>query len=148
MRKNFFNILIIPLLVGCKSTEVVHNTIEENTPIIEIDHEYNEVDYMHIEWEEIFNGGSDPYYVYFYSITCSHCENLKNEIIEIALNRNDIFFVKASNKIVLKNDVIYTIGAGNIRDFAILGYPSLIKIENNICVKNVAGRTQILNALK
>lgn len=146
--KTKFLIFILPIAcAGCSFNEKDEKTETQliETPVI--NHEYSELDDRHILWDEIFDQQLNEYFVYFYSLTCNHCELLKNEIIEIGLNRDDVFFVKGNSQVVLKNDVYYTIGAGNVGDFAILGYPSLVKIMNGICIKNVAGKTQILNLL-
>lgn len=135
-------------LTGCSingSPSIFQKPPKLEDPIIE--HSYNEVEDKHILWSEIFEQEPEIYFVYFYSLNCDHCENMKNEIIDLCLKRDDVFFVKSSNQVVLKNDVFYTIGAGNVGDFAILGYPSLAKIENKIVTKNVSGKSHVLDLL-
>lgn len=148
MRTKFYLTITAILLTGCsinESTNVKSMLPKIDNPIIE--HSYDELEEKHILWSEIFEQALDSYFVYFYSLNCDHCENMKNEVIEICLKRDDVFLVKSSNQVVLKNDVFYTIGVGNVGDFAILGYPSLVKIENKIVTKNVAGKSHILELL-
>ena len=113
------------------------------------EHSYDEVKDKHIFYSDIFSIESDIYYVYFYSTTCSHCNNLKEFIIPLALQRGDIYFVEASQEIVFLKSVEETIGLTSIEGFGILGYPSLIKIEEHIVKKNLAGilpiRSELLN---
>ena len=116
--------------------------------IPEADHEYFEIEYITINWSDILIQNKDTYYVYIYSLTCTHCQELKNSIIEEALSRNDIYFVKGSNKDVVKNDVSYTIGATDVENIAILGYPTLLKISNKTLVQNIAGNSKIIDTLK
>ena len=113
------------------------------------EHSYDEVKDKHVFYSDIFSIESDIYYVYFYSTTCPHCNNLKEFIIPLALQRGDIYFVEASQEIVFLKSVEETIGLTSIEGFGILGYPSLIKIEEHIVKKNLAGilpiRSELLN---
>lgn len=144
MRKNIFCLILISFITGCSFLKQEEKIVINDEIIPEVDHDYDEVKEYQLSWDSIFDVELDTYYVYFYSLTCSHCSMLKNEIIEEALERKDIYFVKGSNKDVLRTDINYTIGAEIVGDFAIVGYPSLVKIEHGKVVKNVAGNSQIL----
>ena len=125
---------------------------EQEQQIIEgdvpTDHDYQEVSDYELTWESIFDVEDTSYYVYFYSLTCSHCLELKNYMIEKAINRGDIYFVKASSKDQITNDSKKLIGAEIPGDFYILGYPTLTLISNKKCTKNMAGVSQIKAELK
>lgn len=110
----------------------------------EIEHSYTEVLDKKIEWNSIFSIAKPTYFVYFYSKTCSHCEQLKNRIIEYSFSHENIYFVEDGKDTVLLNDVNFTLGIDSIDKFGILGFPSLIKVENQKCVLNVAGIGDIL----
>ena len=114
-----------------------------------VSHSYDEVKDKELLYSNIFAVESNSYYVYFYSSTCSHCADLKEFIISTALDRGDIYFVKASEEIVFLKSIDETIGLSSIEGFGILGYPSLIKIEDHIVTKNLAGvlpiRSELLN---
>lgn len=69
-------------------------------------------------------------------------------MVDLALKRGDIFFVKGTNKDTITSDVKSTIGVSFAGDFSILGYPSLAKIVDGKVEKNVAGKSQILALLK
>jgi len=139
-------LLIVAFLMSCNATPVSIN--DTNDVIISVDHSYSEIAKYEITWNQIFEIEKQDYCVYFYSLSCSHCEELKNFIIESAQKREDIFFVKSSSKDQITNDQKLSINAGNPGEIWILGYPSLIKISNKKCTKNLAGTTQILNELK
>lgn len=142
-------IFLIPLLImtGCNyKNNVIDKT--EDTVFVPTSHEYGEVSDYELTWDSIFDPSDESYYVYIYSTTCTHCEELKNYIIEKALNRGDIYFVKGSNKDQLTNDSKKLIGAENPGDIYILGYPSLLLISNHKCTKNLAGSNQIKSELK
>ena len=114
-----------------------------------VSHSYDEIKDKEILYSNIFGVDSNSYYVYFYSSTCSHCANLKEFIISTALDRGDVYFVKASEEIVFLKSVEETIGLTSIEEFGILGYPSLVKIEDHIITKNIAGvlpiRSEFIN---
>ena len=142
-------ILILSILVlsSCSSQKPATSDNDGNY-IIPINHEYSEVSDYYLTWDSIFDVANDRYYVYIYSLTCTHCEELKNYIVEKAFDRDDIYFVKGSNKDQLTNDSKKLIGAENPRDIYILGYPSLLLISNHKCTKNLAGISQIKEELK
>ena len=134
------------LLFGCSQTSSITYDYEES--VIEMDRSYEEIKEYELTWETMFDVNSDSYYVYFYSVTCNHCAQLKNYIIEKALERKDIYFVKGSNKDQISSEPQNTKYAENPGDIWILGYPSLIKIADKKCVKNLAGINQIKGELK
>ena len=147
--RNIYFLLTVPLLLGgCSFTKKEEKINVQNVVIPDVDHEYFEVENIFINWESILEQNMNTYYVYVYSTTCVHCQEMKNWIIETTLNRDDIFFVKGSNKITIKTDVSSTIGATRVEEVAILGYPTLLKIENKTLVKNVAGNSKIMDLLK
>ena len=148
MKLKLLHLLLINLtLYGCKNNQII---VSSNSAQTDIPREYNykEVSDYELVWDSIFDVESTNYYVYFYSTTCSHCEELKNFIVETALNRGDIYFVKATSKDQLTNDTKKLIGAGIPEDIWILGYPSLLKISNKKVTKNLAGTNQIKAELK
>ena len=115
---------------------------------VEVERSYSEVKNYELLWDSMFDVESNNYYVYIYSITCSHCAEIKNYMIETAIERGDIYFLKATSKDQLTNDPKKAINAENPGDIWILGYPSLLLISNKKCVKNLAGNTQIKTELK
>ncbi len=148
MNKNIY--LIFPALfaiVGCDNSPIISDSNSTNPPTEIVEHDYREIASKKIGWDDMFNQGQNEYYIYFYSLTCAHCKNLKNLVIEYALKNDDLFFIEASEKIVIKNDVSDTIGATSVSEMGILGYPSLIKIDQKVCVFNVAGESEIISKL-
>lgn len=133
-------------LIGCQNNNKKEVEIEEQDPVVE--HSYKEVSEYKITWEEIFEVQKKNYYVYFYSDTCSHCIELKNYIIEKALQIKKIYFIAESNQNQLSNSIQESINAEKPENIWILGYPTLLKIENKKCSQNIAGNKQIQNELK
>ena len=135
--KLHYLILITFTLFGCQSEEK-DDTVISNESEVQIEHNY----------EEVSDYGETNYYVYFYSLTCTHCEELKNYIVEKGLERGDIYFVKGTSKDQITNDPKKAIGAEIPGDIWILGYPSMLKISNQKCTKNLAGINQIKAEIK
>ena len=121
--------------------------IEEDVQV-ETQREYEEVLDYQLLLETTFDVKSENYYVYFYSLSCTHCNEIKNYIIEKALERKDIYFIKGTSKDKITTDTKKLIGAENPEDIWLLGYPSLLLISNKKCTKNLAGEQQIKNELK
>ena len=142
-------LILIPLLIliGCAGQINENEQTNVLIPIIPIDHDYSEVKEFSLSWSEIFNPKEEKYFVYFYSTTCSHCQDLKNTIIEKALQEKNIYFVQNSRDVVLSENTFSTLGLSSIENLSILGYPSCLKIENHVISKNVAGKTQIIDLL-
>ena len=148
--KNFLKsttLLLMFVCTGCFSKEQQNEKRIDDT-VIPVEHEYEEISEFELTWETMFDVDENNYYVYFYSMTCNHCQELKNYIIEKAQERGNIYFVKGSSKNQLTNDSNKLIGAENPGDFYILGYPTLALISNKKCTKNLAGITQIKTELK
>jgi len=141
----------IPILFLLCSCGQLKETAEEDIYKkieIPIQHEYSEISDYSISRDMMFDIDHEQYYVYFYSLTCTHCNNIKDFMIERAIDRKDIFFVKSSSGDKLTNDEKLLIGAEIPEDFYILGYPSLVLIKNKKCIKNIAGISTIKDELK
>ena len=143
--------ILCSTIILCSGCSLTPNQKQEQQVIeveVPTEHDYSEVSDYELTRESMFDVNENSYYVYFYSSTCSHCRELKNYIIEKALNRGDIYFVKGTSKDQLTNDSKKLIGAEIPGDFYILGYPTLAKIMNKKCTKNLAGVSQIKAELK
>ena len=135
-------------LTGCtEENEQVSFRNTYSSVQVEVERDYSEITDKKIHFADVFSIDKDSYYVYFYSRTCSHCQNLKNFIIEKGAERNDLYFVESSNEVTFVKDTQLTIGLDNIEGFGILGYPSLVKIEDKTITKNLAGNSYIKNEL-
>ena len=142
--KHFYKLpfCVLPVLLGgCNNQTELSTTSIKSVPsqTSESERSYEEVEDMKILYSNIFGINKYSYHVYFYSLTCSHCNNLKDFIIDKALKRGDIYFVEASDEIAFLKDTSVTIGLTTIEGFGISGYPSIIKIEDYTLTKNLAG---------
>ncbi len=149
MRKIIYILLFTSLICSCFNAKNKDSNSTKNHEEIEseITHEYNEINDKKITWNSIFSLAKTQYFVYFFSKNCSHCNQIKNDIISYALTDENFYFVEDSKDTVLLDDVSQTIGLNSIDHFGILGFPSLVKIENNFCVLNIAGAHNIYLSL-
>lgn len=138
------------LLAGCdlsfgdKSTTQTTNSVSS----LETKHNYDEVSGKAIKWNQIFSMPEDFYYVYFYSLTCSHCNELKDTIIPFALETTKtIYFCEESTEFNYKQDTSSSIGATSCDQFVIAGFPSLAILQNHQVVVNNVGVTSIKKTL-
>ena len=135
----------ISLIPSCsKSTSQIGSKVSQEEVV---NHEYSEVVKYTIIWESIFEQEKDKYFVYFYSLTCSHCASLKNDIISYALKSKNLYFVQASEDVHISEDITDSIGAISTNDLAIKGYPSLIEIDQKVCVSIASGTQEIISKL-
>ena len=149
MKNSKLLLLIASILLGsCFFQKEKEETKIYNIPTLETNHEYSEIKEFELTWEGIFDPTENEYFVYFYSTSCNHCAEIKNFIIEEALKKKNMYFVKGSNEVVLTDDVYPTIGAKSIDKISILGFPSCLKIIDHTCTKNVAGTSQIKEIIK
>ena len=136
-------LLAIPFLFSCASTSK-----QEKDPIIP-HHSYEEVSDKMISWLDVFNKGED-YCVYFFSRTCQYCDSIRDEVIEISLTHKTPVYFCNDNAIVTDKylDVKTTIGMGDINEFRIKGFPSIIKINNQLVNEHCPGKSATINFIR
>ena len=135
------------------SSYVINNTksttINSESTNYETIHDYSEISDKKLNWNEMFSVNYKQYFVYFYSLGCHHCNELKNDIIEFALNGQEhIYFIQESIDFVISDNIDNTIGISSIENMAILGFPSLVYINNSRVMENIGGISKIRNRLK
>ena len=131
-------ILVSSLLLCCCSSK----------PVEAIEYDYSDVGDLTICWDGIFNIQSDQYYVYIYSSTCGHCNEIKQDVISYALmNFNSLYFVSFNKNIPIIDDRYYPIGKDNVEDLGIVGTPSMFLVVNHIVKENYVGKKEIIRTL-
>ncbi len=113
----------------------------------EINHTYSEIKNKKLTWNYLFFDAESPYFVYCYSLTCSHCNSIKNKIIEYALKVENFYFYEDSLLTKFSDDIYSTIGISSSENLAIKGFPTLLKIEQSKLTKNIYGEGSIFNEL-
>ena len=83
--------------------------------------------------------------IYIYSITCSKCNAIKQDVIEYGLTHPNFYFMSIhKNDIpILDKDINLTIGAKTYSEVFILGTPTLLEIKNGMLLNNIAGSNAI-----
>lgn len=144
-----FSTILLALFGGCSQKEKVSNdNISQEEEVDEKKRDYSEISHLKIVWSDIFSQSENEYFVYFYSLYCSHCNSIKNFMIEEALAGNKkIYFSQASAEHVINEQKANQTNVKMLEDLAIKGYPSIIKIVNKVVTKNVAGETAIKSLL-
>lgn len=113
----------------------------------EVIYEYNDVDHKMTSYENLFSIESEHYYVYIYSLTCGHCQSIKNRVIKFALNHDNFYLLEYVSSIPIYETIDTTIGATNYINVGILGTPSLLEIYKHVLVNNIAGENEIIKTL-
>ena len=126
--KRLLILLFLPFLIGCK----------QQKPL-----DYDSFPDRVIGFKELFNQNHDDYYVYIFSYSCGHCEDFKEEVLNIIKNNETMYLVKYSKEIKISSNVDNTIGAKSVEEVSILGTPTLLEIRDRTLVTNVAGKTEI-----
>lgn len=150
MRKFFVSFFLLSLiLTGCKNNSIgissslnTPNTTETNGMI---EYNYEDLGEKLINWDDVPIINLDHYYVYFFSRTCNHCQRIKNLVIPILLERQIYYGCEASSEHQICSVIM--IGKINKIDFCILGYPTIIEIENREVIHNVSGENEVVSFL-
>lgn len=139
--------LLLPFLitlVGCQNS-VQESTIFESTYSSQIaSHDYIEIIDKTIKWRDLFNINQLHYYAYIYSLTCGHCQNIKDLVIDKALQIDYFYFIEFNKEeIPIIQDASTSLYKNDVDEMGILGTPSLIEIYNKTSIYNVAGEKEI-----
>lgn len=125
------------LLSSCQNKEIIKNDIH---------HSYEEVSQYFIYFDDIFNIDIDLYYVYFFSYQCIHCNNIKDQIIDFALDINNDFYFCHFESTFPRCDEYYhsLVGVSSLSDICLVGTPELIKIMDKNIIDFFLGEEEIL----
>ncbi len=140
-----FLLLTLPL-TSCSNNNIFTSISDINNNI-SIKHNYSEISEYKIKWKDVFFVAKPEYFVYFYSVSCSHCNEIKNAIIEYALNNQNTYFCENSKDVIISEDISNTIGISDVSKLSILGFPTLVEIKNSKLVDNIAGIDKIKSEL-
>lgn len=134
-------------------------------------------DFATISSEQIFNMNENNYAIYFYSLNCSVCNSMKNDIFSFAekveskeeTRIENLYFLEAtiSNLLAIpyyfeitqgqeqseENYKELCLGASNLSEMSYYGYPTLFILNNDSNNKKIIssiflGRNEILNYIK
>lgn len=110
------------------------------------EYDYDDAIEFKIAANQIFNLAKRGYYVYIYSLTCGHCNLIKQEILTYCLSEKyPTYLVEFQSDMKICSDVSFTYGISNYDDLYILGTPTLLEILDGKLITNIAGSSSILN---
>jgi hypothetical protein len=138
MKKLLFLPTLLFLLCYCSA----------NKTVAAIEYDYSDVSNLTICWNDILSLSKDDYYVYIYSSTCSHCNEIKQEVISFALrNYGDLYFVSFNKDIPIINDRNEPLEKDSVGDLGIVGTPSMFRIIEHVVKENYVGKKEIVETL-
>lgn len=110
--------------------------------------DYNQLEEYQITWKDLFSQSNSEYFVYIYSLSCLHCQNIKEEVISFVIGEKyPTYLIEYTKDIPISNNVEDCIGTSSYVEVTIKGTPSLLQIKNGYLILNVAGSKEILSVL-
>ena len=140
MKKKLLSLtfILLTLLSSCSITN--HSDL--------IYEDYNQLEEYQITWRDLFSQSNSEYFVYIYSLSCLHCQNIKEEVISFVISEKyPTYLIEYTKDISISNNVEDCIGSSSYVDITIKGTPSLLQIKNGYLILNVAGSKEILSVL-
>lgn len=142
--KKILPMFLIPLLLGCTKTKRTSN--DETSSIAIFD--YSDVAHLTIEWNKILNQEEQNYFAYIYSNQCGHCKEIKQDVINYALNgEKKIYFIAYTKEIPIITNAMNNIGVDNYEQLGIIGTPTLFEINEGIVAECYTGSSSIIKTL-
>lgn len=124
-------------LLSCKSV---------SPKVLEIERDYDDFKDVEITWEKAFSPAKPSYFLYIYSKTCGHCQEIKQDVLSfVAHDYFPTFLINYSDEIPVKRNPEKTIGVIRYEDLYISGTPTLIHIDGGAVFHNIVGTTEILD---
>lgn len=105
-------------------------------------HDYNELQERQLQASTLFFSGT--YQVYFYSLECSVCLSMKNEVVEFGLHHEDFFLYLIDDKMKYRYDTT-CVGATSFEEIFLPGTPSLFQIKQGRVEEVLIGKREILS---
>ena len=140
MKKKLLSLtfILLTLLSSCSITN--HSDL--------IYEDYNQLEEYQITWRDLFLQSNSEYFVYIYSLSCLHCQNIKEEVINFVISEKyPTYLIEYTKDIPISNNVEDCIGSSSYVEVTIKGTPSLLQIKNGYLILNVAGSKEILSVL-
>lgn len=112
------------------------------------EYDYKDFENIKISWNCVLFDAKPQYFVYVYSESCLHCQEIKNDVLKfIREGENSIYLIEANSDIPTGGNIEKTIGAKCITDIWIEGVPTLLEINNKTLTSNVCGTTEVMALL-
>ena len=139
MKKLLMLLFTLPLIGCTKRTGVTSEMIV---------YDYSDVSDKAIEWKQLFDIEKELYFVYIYSLTCPHCKEIKQDVLNGSINDGwDIYYIEYNSEIPIGERKEQYIGVSNYEDMAIIGVPTLLEIKEHTLNEMYIGSTSIISTL-
>lgn len=133
MKIKILPLLSILLLSGCSASNSSSTSYHE--------HSYDEVKNLMVSYDQSFSISENDHFIYFYQETCHSCQEIKDEVIDFAINKYaEIYFVAAREETPHNYDyqeINQTLGSSNVEDVFVGVTPQLALIKNGKIEKNI-----------
>lgn len=128
------------LLVSCPGQE-------NSTP--SMNYTYDQIETLLIPWGGLFEVEEEHYMAFVFSKSCQHCLAIEDTVVGYALSeaKPALFFIEATPTIPKGIDIASTLGATSVDEMYILGWPSLLEIQNGTLVAHLVGEKAIAQKL-
>lgn len=140
MKLRLLSLLPILLIASCGPSE-------ESSSSGYPEHSYEEVADLMINYDQYFAISENDHFIYFFQDTCHSCQELKNEVIDFALNKYaEIYFVFATEEIphhYTYKEINQSLGSNKIEDVFVQVTPQLAFIKDGKIEKNIIGNIYI-----
>lgn len=137
--KKLFLVFLSLLFISCSNNKSGGTSTELDYSIVK----------THINWIDIFNQQEVDYFVYFYSTTCAHCRNIKQEMLNYYLSEKSYLYFLCMDKIDDRYKQPYDItGICDSNKLYIFGTPFLIEAKNYKVYQYYAGEKSILEFIR
>lgn len=143
--KKIYTPLFLALLISSCSIGTIKESKTQKNQVRDYDDYFD----LHLEWKNLFSPAKSLYFVYIYSISCQHCERIKQDVLSVMDEHKEMFYLtEYATEIKTTNNVSETIGKETNEDVYILGTPTLLEISDHRLSLNIAGEKEILSYLE
>lgn len=134
MDLKYLSLLPLLLITAC-SGETASSSSEYK------EHSYDEVSSLMITYDQAFSISENDHFLYFYMESCHSCQELKNEVVDFALNKYaEIYFIVANPNIPYRHsysEINETLGSSDVEDVFVGVTPQLVYIQDGKISKNI-----------
>ena len=132
MRLKCLSLLPILILASCSAVEDTSSYAE---------HSYEEIASYKINADQVFSISEEEHYIYYYQETCHSCQEIKNIVIDFALNYTPkMYFVEADVNTPTHytfEEINQTLKSNKIEDVFVGVTPQLAFIKDGKIEKNI-----------
>ena len=144
LRMHICSLFVAAMFVSCSPAQNEQSNKNAST-------EYEIPVEQEIDLKDCLSQSESQYLVFFHSETCSHCREIREDILFFA-NENilKVYFLdikKPSNEVTICQKEEIELGISSYQDIKILGTPTIIKVENGVTTANVAGKEECLTLI-